>query len=113
MKLMDRIQRDDKSIPDPIRAFFGGWGHVTVNVVEDPDPEMVNMLHKIKQHKEPPWHDDDIYWMREPWQKFGGVSSGICMKWCWFRDDVILKRATREDMLLAIKDINETTGVNK
>lgn len=105
---MDSKQRHDGSIPEPIRTLFKGWGTITVKAVEDPDPEMIELVHKIKRNKEPPWRDDDIYWMRKPWQKFGGVSSGICMKWCWFRDDVILKQATKEDMLLALDEIDES-----
>lgn len=43
----------------------------------------------IKSHAEPPQVDNDIYNLRKPWQKFGTVSSGICMCWCWFRDELV------------------------
>ena len=58
----------------------------------------------IKSHAEPPQVDDDIYNLRKPWQKFGGVSSGICMCWCWFRDDVIEEKATDEDVDMAFNE---------
>jgi hypothetical protein len=43
----------------------------------------------IKSFKHPPLDRNDIYFLRSPWNKFGGVSSGINMAWCWYRDDCI------------------------
>jgi hypothetical protein len=64
-------------------------------------------LKYIKLYDEPPYKGSDAYYMREPWQKFGGVSSGICMRWCWFRDDIILSSATDEDLDKAYKEVKK------
>lgn len=34
---------------------------------------------------EPPMSLRDPYHTKDFWSKYGGVSSGICMKWCWYR----------------------------
>ena len=65
------------------------------------------MLDKIKSHRTPPRRDDDIYFERDPWKKFGGISSGIVMTWFWYRDDVILDRANIGEILQAYKEIVE------
>lgn len=67
--------------------------------------ELLSMIKTIKSYEQPPFRKDDIYYHREPWQKFGGVSSGICMVWCWYRDDVILEKATPQDIMAAYKEI--------
>lgn len=67
--------------------------------------DLLALVHTIKSYETPPYIEDDAYYKREPWQKFGGVSSGIVMKWCWFRDEVILERATEEDILRAAKEM--------
>lgn len=69
--------------------------------------ELLELIQTIKSHSEPPRNEDDIYNMRYPWQKFGGVSSGICMCWCWYRDDVILEKATKADMLFALNEFDK------
>jgi hypothetical protein len=66
---------------------------------------MLESIRKIKSHSEPPWDKHDIYYMRYPWQKFGGVSSGVCMGWCWYRDDVILRNVSQEDIDEALKQL--------
>lgn len=58
----------------------------------------------IKSFKKPPFSEDDIYNLRYPWQKFGCVSSGICMCWGWWRDDVIEEQATDKDVDVAYKE---------
>lgn len=65
----------------------------------------LELIHKIKSYDKPPWDNRDPYWQRDPWQKFGGVSSGICMRWCWYRDDVIMRSATEEDLSEAIRQL--------
>ena len=64
-------------------------------------------LQFIKSHTEPPYKIKDPYYMREPWEKFGGVSSGICMCWCWYRDEVILSMVTDEDLDKAYKEMKK------
>ena len=64
-------------------------------------------LQFIKSHTEPPYKIKDPYYMREPWQKFGGISSGICMCWCWYRDEVILQMVTDEDLDKAYKEMKK------
>ena len=34
---------------------------------------------------EPPMNNDDPYHLKDFWHKYGIVSSGICMCWCWYR----------------------------
>ena len=34
---------------------------------------------------EPPMNMKDLYHINDFWSKYGGISSGICMKWCWYR----------------------------
>ena len=64
----------------------------------------------IKSFNEPPWDDNDPYYLRDPWPKFGGVSSGICMKWCWYRDDVIFKKCSENDIAEAYHQMKELHG---
>ena len=71
------------------------------------DQELLNLIHQIKSHKEPPEDKSDIYNLRYPWQKFGGVSSGIYMVWFWYRDEVILEKATKEDIIFALKEFED------
>ena len=52
----------------------------------------------IKSFKEPPFLKNDIYYEREPWPKFGGISSGICMCWCWYKDVYISATDNEVDM---------------
>lgn len=69
------------------------------------EKEKLEILRKIKQHKEPPFLTSDAYYHREPWQKFGVVSSGICMCWCWYRDEIILSKTTDDDLVKALKEM--------
>lgn len=71
------------------------------------EDRLLELIHKIKSYAEPPSNKDDLYNMRYPWQKFGGVSSGICQCWCWYRDDVILKNATEKDINFALNEFNK------
>ena len=64
-------------------------------------------LQFIKLYKEPPYKISDPYYMREPWKEFGGVSSGICMCWCWYRDEIILSTVTDEELDKAYKEIKK------
>ena len=93
---------DDKN--DFLRLLFDGAREV--NITEE-DKELLNLIYRIQSYSEPPKRDDDIYDLRNPWQKFGGVSSGICMAWFWYRDDVIFEKATKEDILLALSELEE------
>lgn len=69
--------------------------------------ELLELIQKIKSHSEPPRDKNDPYYQRYPWNKFGGVSSGICMCWCWYRDDVIFEKATKEDILFALNEFEK------
>lgn len=72
--------------------------------------KILELIHKIKSYDQPPWDKNDAYWQRDPWQKFGGVSSGICMRWCWYRDDVIMNSTTEEDLLEALRQLEPREG---
>lgn len=61
-------------------------------------------LQFIKSYTEPPFDKKDPYYEREPWKRFGGVSSGICQCWCWYRDDVILPMVTDEELNKAYQE---------
>lgn len=69
--------------------------------------ELLELIQKIKSHSEPPRDENDLYYQRYPWNKFGGISSGICMCWCWYRDDVILEKATKKDILYALNEFEK------
>ena len=73
----------------------------------------VEKIRYIKSFKEPPFLEDDIYYLRNPWSKFGGISSGICMCWCWYKDDVILNKITEEDLELAYEEIKRFYELKK
>ena len=64
----------------------------------------------IKSFEEPPFLEADPYCLREPWQKFGGVSSDINMRWYWFRNDIIELKATNEDVDIAYKEMLSYVG---
>lgn len=75
--------------------------------------DLLAIIRTIKSYSSPPQVEGDAYFEREPWQKFGSVSSGICMKWCWFRDDVILEKATEEDILKADWEMRKSKNLKK
>lgn len=72
--------------------------------------ELLSLIHRIKGHKEPPYEKSDLYNMRDPWPKFGGIYAGIWMGWCWYRDDVILKQATKDDILFALQQFEDSAA---
>lgn len=67
--------------------------------------ELKRKIAEIKSHGNPPFIEADAYYSREPWGKLGGISSGICMDWCWFRDEYIYSQATEEDVEMAYNEI--------
>lgn len=74
---------------------------------------IVEKIRYIKSFKEPPFLENDIYYLRNPWSKFGGISSGICMCWRWYRDDIILNKITEEDLELAYEEIKKFYELKK
>ena len=71
-----------------------------------------NVIEFIKSYDAPPFDTKDPYYLREPWNKFGGVSSGIYMKWCWFRTEIIDDMASDIEVEKALREITnqfETT----
>jgi hypothetical protein len=70
--------------------------------------EMLKLIEKIKSHSRPPIDNSDPYFKRYPWQKLGGVSSNAFMSWCWYRDDVILEYAAKEDILYALDEFERS-----
>lgn len=75
---------------------------------QDKINERIEKIHKIKQFTSPPYKSDDAYYEREPWDKFGGVSSGICVGWSWYNDKHILQNATDADIDLAISEMRKS-----
>ena len=71
------------------------------------DKELLQMINQITKYEKPPFKAEDIYYERELWQKFGGVSSGICMRWCWYADFAILMKATEEEIITALTEIED------
>lgn len=67
----------------------------------------LEVIREIKKYKEPPYRKDDAYFLRSPWNKFGMVGCGICEKWYWFTNEVILQQATVEDIIQAYNEITK------
>lgn len=83
---------------------------LTCVAVNDQPVDVVHLdkmekIKKIKEYTEPPMYPDDPYWHREPWQKFGVVSSGICMRWYWYRDEVIDAKTTNDEVDMAYNEV--------
>lgn len=68
--------------------------------------ELKSKIAEIKSHRTPPKKEDDVYYLRDPWRKFGSVG-GFVMGWGWFRDEYIYAKATENDVEMAY---NETKG---
>ena len=61
----------------------------------------------IKSFRNPPLLKDDLYYHRHPWNKFGGVSSGICECWCWYCEEHIYSNTTAEDRQMAKEEMEK------
>ena len=71
------------------------------------EQELLDLIHRIKKYENPPFRKEDIYYLREPWNKLGGVSSGIIMAWGWYYDTVILRKASKAELELALSELEE------
>lgn len=69
--------------------------------------ERIEIIKKIMQRKEPPFDENDIYYERKPWNKFGAVcdTGSIGVGWCWYKVSVILSKVTDEELVLALEEI--------
>ena len=69
--------------------------------------ERIDIVKKIMQRKEPPFDENDIYYERKPWNKFGAVcdTGSIGVGWCWYKVSVILSKVTDEELILALEEI--------
>ena len=69
--------------------------------------ERIDIVKKITQRKEPPFDENDIYYERKPWNKFGAVcdTGSIGVGWCWYKVSVILSKVTDEELILALEEI--------
>lgn len=69
--------------------------------------ERIDIVKKIMQRKEPPFDENDIYYERKPWKKFGAVcdTGSIGVGWCWYKVSVILSKVTDEELVLALEEI--------
>lgn len=69
--------------------------------------ERIDIVKKIMQRKEPPFDENDIYYERNPWNKFGAVcdTGSIGVGWCWYKVSVILSKVTDEELILALEEI--------
>ena len=69
--------------------------------------ERIDIVKKITQRKEPPFDENDIYYERKPWKKFGAVcdTGSIGVGWCWYKVSVILSKVTDEELILALEEI--------
>ena len=75
--------------------------------------EVMSVIAEIKYIKsfgDPPLLKDDLYYHRYPWQKFGGLSSGICECWCWYCDEYIYSKTTAEDRKIAKEEAYRGAG---
>ena len=55
----------------------------------------------IKSYDRPPFIENDAYYSREPWRKFGAYFDGFG----WFENVYIYAKATEEDVENAYKEI--------
>ena len=69
--------------------------------------EKLALIREIKSYKNPPFLDSDIYYLRLPWAHIGGLGS-FTMSWCWFRDEVILAKATDDELINAAEELRNT-----
>lgn len=69
--------------------------------------ERIDIIKKIMKHKKPPFDENDIYYERKPWNKFGAVcdTGSIGVGWCWYKVSVILSKVTDEELILALEEI--------
>ena len=69
--------------------------------------ERIDIVKKIMQRKEPPFDENDIYYERKPWKKFGAVcdTGSIGVGWCCYKVSVILSKVTDEELVLALEEI--------
>lgn len=100
------------AIPIKEKEKIIGWEYkITCEIkegdIELTEEERIDLLSKIKKHREPPFLNDDAYYNRRPWNKFGGVSSGICVCWNWYQDKFILENATDNDLITAFQEIEK------
>lgn len=78
--------------------------------------ERIEIIKKIMQRKEPPFDENDIYYERKPWNKFGAVcdTGSIGVGWCWYKVSVILSKVTDEELILALEEIeNENMTIEE
>ena len=98
------ITKKIKNTDDP--PFITRWASF-IESESCPRKWILPVIKSIKIHVAPPFIASDVYYERKPWPKFGAVSSGICECWCWYRDEVILEKASDEDVILALKEMND------
>lgn len=68
--------------------------------------QRIEFIHKIQSYSEPPLIEGDMYYQREPWPKLGGMDcSSIFVRWRWYTDDVILQKASDEELRLAMTEL--------
>ena len=82
------------------------YAHIMKSLMND-DLSVYSMLRVIKSYDSPPDVEGDPYCLRDPWHKIGGVSSGICMTWCWYSDSYILEKASVKDIVTAYNEITK------
>ena len=78
--------------------------------------EQIDIIKKIMQRKEPPFDENDIYYERKPWNKFGTVcdTGSIGVGLCWYKVSVILSKVTDEELILALEEIeNENMTIDE
>jgi hypothetical protein len=69
--------------------------------------KIIEEIQYIKSFGDPPFLKDDMFYNRKPWNKFGGVSSGICQCWCWYCDEYIYSNTTAEDRQMAKEEMEK------
>lgn len=66
--------------------------------------ELKRKIAEIKSHRTPPFIEADVYYIRQPWCKFGSVG-GFVMGWSWFSDEYIYSQATEKDIDMALNEV--------
>lgn len=68
--------------------------------------QRIELIRKIKSYSAPPLIEGDMYYQRDPWYNFGSMDcSSIFVRWRWYIDDVILRKASDEDLRLALTEL--------
>ena len=103
-EIVERLNRDEITLAQAMDGlYYLAYGR-------QPDHETEALIQRVKSHGLPPYREDDPYYERQPWKKFGCISSDLGGVWRWYDTDVIINEynLTTEDIVLAEQEIEES-----